>query len=332
MNPLQLKETLTRICHNDLKMSVMIWGPPGVGKSSIVSQVAEQDSREVIDVRLSQLAPTDLRGLPVAQGQRSSWLPPEFLPESGRGILFLDEINMAPPALQGVAQQLILDRKVGSYRLPEGWLVWSAGNRKEDRASVFEMPAPLANRYLHFEVEPDFPSFKQHAIEAGLHEHLLAFLNFRPSLLHQPGDDQSAWPSPRTWMMADQLHRCGLSIKPAVGAGPEHEFSSYLEVYQNLPDFSEILEGETKGLSFPDQPAARYAVTLGLAAQVRTAEHLSRAFHWLLKKAGAEWVQLFIGDAIARLRKQGGLAILTGLIKEDPEFQRFTDRLRTALA
>jgi MoxR-like ATPase len=138
---------------------------------------------------LSQLAPTDLRGLPVAEDGQSKWFPPEFLPKDGRGILFLDEINMAPPAMQGVAQQLILDRRVGSYRVPDGWFIWAAGNRKEDRAAVFDMPAPLANRFIHLEMEQDFGSFKQHALRQGMHEHLLAFLAYRPKLLHamKPG-------------------------------------------------------------------------------------------------------------------------------------------------
>ena len=122
--------------------AVMIWGPAGIGKSSIVSQVAAAHELAFVDVRLSQLAPTDLRGLPVPDGKVSRWLPPEFLPQGGTGVLFLDELNMAPPTLQGVAQQLILDRRVGSYVLPDGWFVWAAGNRKEDRAATFDMPAP----------------------------------------------------------------------------------------------------------------------------------------------------------------------------------------------
>ena len=103
----------------------MIWGPPGIGKSSIVSESCESNKLSFIDLRLSQLAPTDLRGLPVPRENNCAWLSPEFLPTEGKGVLFLDEINLAPPAMQGVAQQLILDRRVGSYELPDGWFVWA---------------------------------------------------------------------------------------------------------------------------------------------------------------------------------------------------------------
>src|SRR6185503_10863144 len=141
---------------NNIKLSTMIWGPPGIGKSSIVAQMAEAHEMDCIDLRLSQLAPTDLRGLPVAENGVSRWYPPEFLPREGSGILFLDELNLAPPAMQGMAQQLILDRRVGSYSVPPDWFVWAAGNRKEDRAAVVDTPAPQDKRFIHLTVEAHF--------------------------------------------------------------------------------------------------------------------------------------------------------------------------------
>ena len=167
MKPHELAAYLDSLVGHSLKLSTMIWGPPGIGKSSIVAQTAARHELQFIDVRLSQLAPTDLRGLPVPENGVARWYPPEFLPRSGRGILFLDELNMAPPAIQGMAQQLILDRKVGSYSVPDDWYIWAAGNRKEDRAAVFDMPSPLANRFVHLEVEPDFESFKAYALDAS---------------------------------------------------------------------------------------------------------------------------------------------------------------------
>src|SRR5438046_1207387 len=121
MTPVQLKNYLAGLVRHGLKLSVMIWGPPGIGKSSVVAQVASERGLQFIDLRLSQLAPTDLRGLPVPENGVSRWFPPEFLPREGSGVLFLDELNMAPPTLQGIAQQLILDRRVGLYSVPEGW-------------------------------------------------------------------------------------------------------------------------------------------------------------------------------------------------------------------
>jgi len=217
MTPQELTPYLSRLVEQRLQLSLMLWGPPGIGKSSIVADVAKQHELQLVDLRLSQLAPTDLRGLPVADNGVSRWFPPEFLPTSGQGILFLDEINMAPPAMQGIAQQLILDRRVGSYRVPEGWFIWAAGNRKSDRAAVFEMPSALANRFIHLDLVPDFDSFKAWGLGAGLSEQVLAFLAFRPTLLHQIDAQRPNWPSPRSWVMAHQLRVAGLAVEPAVG-------------------------------------------------------------------------------------------------------------------
>ena len=145
MNPTQLEHLLTTLVKQHLLQSVMIWGAPGIGKSHTVAAVAQATKIDLIDLRISQLAPTDLRGLPVAdhEARTSRWYPPEFLPRSGSGILFLDELNMAPPAIQGIAQQLVLDRKVGSYTLPEGWHVWAAGNRSQISSTQNSSSSPL---------------------------------------------------------------------------------------------------------------------------------------------------------------------------------------------
>ena len=185
MTPQELTPYLSQLVERQLQLSLMLWGPPGIGKSSIVADVASSHGLQLVDLRLSQLAPTDLRGLPVAENGVSRWFPPEFLPTEGEGVLFLDEINMAPPAMQGIAQQLIMDRRVGSYQVPNGWFIWAAGNRKSDRAAVFELPSALANRFIHLDLVPDFDSFKAWGLRVGLSEQILAFLAFRPVLLHQ---------------------------------------------------------------------------------------------------------------------------------------------------
>lgn len=322
-SPTNLIRTLARLVSASNKLSVMIWGPPGVGKSSIVAQTAAKASLRLVDLRLSQLAPTDLRGLPVARDGKAQWYPPEFLPQDGRGVLFLDEINMAPPAMQGIAQQLILDRKVGSYVLPEGWFVWAAGNRKEDRAAVFDMPAPLANRFIHLTVEPDFTSFKEHATFVGTNERIVAFLAFRPNLLHQLNDRMPAWPSPRSWMMASELLNAGLPVTAAVGSGAAEEFEAFEAIYRALPDLADILTGDST-IDFPSEPSVRYAVTIGLTMRIETPEQAKNAILWISERAPAEWFQLFVGDVLRRMRALGKseplLKVLVG-----------NERLRTTL-
>ena len=323
MTPTQLKKYLNQLINQNIKISTMIWGAPGIGKSSIVSQIAEEHQIDFVDVRLSQLAPTDLRGLPVAKDGISQWYPPEFLPRGGKGILFMDELNMAPPALQGVAQQLILDRRVGSYIVPQDWYIWAAGNRKEDRAAVFDMPSPLANRFLHLQVEADFDSFKTYALEKQVHEQIIAFLSFRSTLLHKLDLQQPAWCSPRSWVMASNLHYANLDIASAVGIGAAAEFAAYITLYKTLPNLVPILQGNGKAIAFPEEPSVRYATTTGLTVRATDATQAYNAFNWLSEKATAEWVQLFAVDMFRVMRSKGQMGALAKLVKQDKQLQKF---------
>ena len=332
MNPADLALFLNGLIQSRLKLSTMIWGPPGIGKSSIVTQTAAKHGLDCVDLRLSQLAPTDLRGLPVPENGIARWFPPEFLPQDGRGILFLDELNMAPPAMQGVAQQLILDRRVGSYAVPAGWFVWAAGNRKEDRASVFDMPAPLANRFVHLEVAPDFDSFKAYALGAGVAEQVIAFLAFRPTLLHKLNPQHPAWPSPRSWVMGSQLYQAGLDLAAVVGIDAAAEFYAYTELYSTLPDFDAILRGEGAGLPFPADPGARYASTIGLAMRSGGADAAYRAFRWMAAQAPTEWVQVFIADVMRQLRARGQIGAFAAYVKDDSQLQEFFQQYQRMLA
>jgi MoxR-like ATPase len=323
MTPNELNDFLERLVTDQLRLSTMIWGPAGIGKSSIVAQVAQRHDLEFVDVRLSQLAPSDLRGLPVAVDGVSRWYPPEFLPQRGRGILFLDEVNLAPPAMQGIAQQLILDRKIGSYTVPDEWFIWAAGNRKEDRASFFEMPAPLANRFLHLQVAPDWDSFKAFALAHGINERILAFLSFRPTLLHHLDPQAPAWPSPRSWSMASHLMQADLSPEAAVGAAAAAELSAFSALYDSLPDLDAILDGKGDSPSFPSEPSVRFALTIGLTVRAETVERGLRAFHYLAENAGPEWVQLFASDLVRLLRDRGQLGTLAQLVQREEQLGRF---------
>ncbi len=324
MTPETLTSFLHKLVKHRLMFSTMIWGAPGIGKSSIVAQTAEAHKMGMIDLRLSQLAPTDLRGLPVADQELkvSRWYPPEFLPQAGRGILFLDELNLAPPAMQGMAQQLILDRRVGNYTVPGDWFVWAAGNRKEDRASVFDMPAPLANRFIHLTVEANFESFKTYALGHDIHEHILAFLSFRPTLLHKLDPQQPAWPSPRSWMIANRLYKVGLDIAHVVGQGAATEFAAFLKHYSQLPNVEAILQGNGKDISFPKEPSTRYALTMALTIRATSLQESYQAFQWISNNAGLEWIQLFATDLFRQAQARNELGRLATLVQRDQRLQQ----------
>jgi MoxR-like ATPase len=321
----QLTGQLEKLLHIPQAPCAMIWGPPGVGKSSAVRAVAERHGMAVTDLRLGQLAPTDLRGLPVpdtATGT-AAWYPPAFLPRTGRGILFLDELNLAPPAMQGLAQQLVLDRRVGDYVVPDGWVVWAAGNRKEDRASVFDMPAPVANRFVHFEVGAEIDAFRSWALEAGIDAQLVAFLLFRPDLLHKLDPNSPAWPSPRSWAMAHQLMRAGLPIDGAVGAGAAGEFAAFQRLCERLPDVDAILAGKGAKVAFPAEASQRYATIIALAMRPGDPATMRAAAGWVAATTGPEWCRLFTLCAWERAQREGLAGVVAQVFTQERKLAKY---------
>jgi len=192
---------------------VMLWGAPGVGKSALVAQAAQSAGVAMIDLRLSQLEPSDLRGMPYQKDGRVEWAIPAMLPNAVRhgacGVLFLDEINAALPQVAAAAYQLILDRRLGDYLLPEGWAILAAGNRLGDRGVTYAMPAPLANRFTHVELDPSIEDWLAWAASARVDARLQGFLRQRPDLLMAFPERANvyAFPSPRSWAFADRALR-----------------------------------------------------------------------------------------------------------------------------
>ena len=322
---------LNKLIEQNVLCSTMIWGAPGIGKSSVIEQVAKSNGLELIDLRISQLAPTDLRGLPVPADNKAHWFPPEFLPTEGKGILFLDEINMAPPAVQGIAQQLILDRKVGSYTVPEGWFIWSAGNRKEDHAAVFDMPAPLANRFIHLEVTTNLKEFKTYALKNNIDDRIISFLNFRPKLLHKIDKNSPSWPSPRSWSIANDLLKSGVDVDPAIGNASATEFRSFCKIYKTLPDIEPILKGKAKP-TFPEDLSAKYALTCALSVRAKTLKEVENVFTYLSSKATMEWLNQSAFDVTNIWKEKSNKSELVDMIVKNKDLMKVAENLSELLA
>jgi len=236
---------------------VMLWGPPGVGKSQIVAKIAQQHDVKLIDIRLSQMEPTDLRGIPFRSGQMVEWSIPSVLPDAERhgpsGILFLDEITSAPPTVSAAAYQLILDRRLGEYRVPDGWVIFAAGNRQGDRGVTYAMPAPLANRFTHYEVEVHLDDWVNWAYSEDIDTRVIAFLRFRPDLLFSfdPAHNPIAFPSPRSWEYAhralqkfDRTDLLADALQACVGQAAGLELKTFVDNMAQMPDIDAIIAGQ----------------------------------------------------------------------------------------
>lgn len=242
--------------------SVSIWGPMGVGKSTVVKEVAVRLEKEihkpvnVTDIRLLNFSPIDLRGIPSADAEKqfTVWLKPKLfdLPEDEISILFLDEISAAPQSLQAAAYQIALDKRIGEFELPENCIVICAGNRTTDRSVAFRMPKALANRLLHFEIVSDFDSWYEWALQNEIDARVIGYLAFDHSRLNtEPEIEELAFPTPRSWEFVSRILKTtekspeeihGL-ISGCVGVSNALEFESWCQVYCKLPKVSEIMEG-----------------------------------------------------------------------------------------
>jgi hypothetical protein len=314
MRASEVTEVLGRLV--EARLPAFVWGPPGIGKSSIVRQIAEDRGLEFLDLRLSLLDPTDLKGIPFfdPESRQGVWAPPSFLPKEGesRGILFLDEINSAPPAVQASAYQLVLDRRVGEYVLPEGWSIVAAGNRESDRGVVYRMPPPLANRFVHLEMEVSLEDWKAWAYRTGVAAELIAFLGFEPPMLFafDPGSVEKAFPTPRSWSYVDRMLAAGLegerlleAISGAVGREAAVKFVSFLQVRERLPDPGAILRGERPEVE--EDPRLLAILVGGLVERLRAsadADALDRVLRFSMDLPGEFAVMLVKELQLAGIR------------------------------
>ncbi len=246
------------------------------------------------------MEPSDLRGIPFRSGELVEWAIPAMLPDAKRhgtsGILFLDEITSAPPSVSAAAYQLILDRRLGQYKVPDGWAIFAAGNRQGDRGVTYTMPAPLANRFSHFEVDINLDDWVTWAYANNIDERVIGFLRFRPELLFDfdPAHNPVAFPSPRSWEFAHRalkkfLNQPNLllgSLQACVGPAAGVELNAFLSTLDQLPDIEAILCGED--VPAPKEIDLQYAVAstlVGHAIRVKGTDESAKVISNILKFA-----------------------------------------------
>ncbi len=311
MRSSQAKITVESLIESQIP--TFLWGAPGIGKSSIIKQIAKEKNLECIDLRLSLLDPTDLKGIPFYERDTHTalWAPPSFLPREGRGILFLDELNAAAPAVQASAYQLILDRKVGEYTLPEGWSIVAAGNREGDRGVVYRLPSPLANRFVHIEMEVSVEDWREWAVKSRIDPRLIAYIGFKNSALFgfDPLKNLRSFATPRSWEAVHKILQSPLqhnllleAIGGAVGEEAAVDFLGFCQVMDKLPDVDAILRGEVCG-DAPSDLSTLYALANVLVSRVLTGadeEALAHVLRYTLKLKN-EFAVLIVQD----LQRQG---------------------------
>ena len=284
VGPSGAKKSLRKAFKN--KRPIFLWGPPGIGKSDIIKQLGAETDAHVIDVRLSLWEPTDIKGIPYfdSVNETMKWAPPSELPSKELAkqhkqiVLFLDEMNSAAPAVQAAAYQLILNRRVGTYHLPDNVVLVAAGNRETDKGVTFRMPAPLANRFVHLELKSDYDDWLEWAVNNKVHEQVVGYVGFAKQDLYDfdPKSSSRAFATPRSWSFVSELltdddvdnETLTDLVSGSVGEGLAIKFMAHRKHASKMPNPSDILAGKVKKMD-TKEISAMYSLTVSLCYELK---------------------------------------------------------------
>jgi hypothetical protein len=314
MRPREVRQAIENALDSPIPVQpLFLWGPPGVGKSAVPRDICKSRNLTLIDIRMSLLDPTDLRGIPavvdikcdVCKGTGgeqhtcstcggtgirtvAKWLEPSMLPKSGEGIIFLDELTSAPPLNQASAYQLTLDRRIGEWVVPEKFYVMAAGNNLTDRAVVYPMSTALRNRFTHIEFKYDLEDWLEWARNAGINTYIQAFLTWRGSELlfnFKPESSDKAFATPRSWEFASRVmthFSPGIQrelMDGTIGAGAAAEFMGFLELQGQIPSIAKIFAGED---IVPKDIGLKYALISALVSHAEKPQQFDRLLGYSL--------------------------------------------------
>ena len=270
------------------KRPVFLWGPPGIGKSDIVAQVTDEfTNSHLIDIRLSLWDPTDIKGIPYfdSTNVKMVWGAPSELPDEEMAaqydniVVFFDEMNSAAPAVQAAAYQLILNRRVVQYKLPDNVIIVAAGNREADKGVTYRMPSPLANRFIHIEMAVEFDDWFQWAVDNNQHKDVVGYLTFAKKDLYDfdPKSASRSFATPRSWAFVSELLDDELDegtttdlVSGSVGEGLGVKFMAHRKVAASMPNPTDILAGKVKDMS-TSEISAMYSLTVSLCYELKEA-------------------------------------------------------------
>ncbi|GGN23544.1 hypothetical protein FHR83_002767 [Actinoplanes campanulatus] len=328
-------------------LPVLLWGEPGIGKTATLHQLADGLGLPLTTVIASVHEPSDFAGLPIVGDdpavQGVPMAPPDWavrLVRAGRGLLFLDELSTAPPAVQAALLRVVLERRVGALRLPDGVRIVAAANPRSSAADGWELSPPLANRFVHLQwtyehevvvrgLGGTWPRAVLPSLDAGrlpeavdmARRSVCGFLRARPTMVHRLPDTETRrggpWPSPRSWDMALRLiafataagasrEVLSMLIRGTVGDGPGLEVMAFLD-RMDLPDPEHLL-AEPHTALLPERGDLRQAILDGLVEAVRQRPERSRwdaAWVVLVRslKMGAPDLVVSPASALAALRR-----------------------------
>jgi hypothetical protein len=304
----ECKEMIRATLSSEAPLSLMLWGAPGIGKTSLVAQAAAEVGVGFKSVIAHLYQPVDVTGLPFIVDGRCDYAPPTVFPDGERdgprGLFFLDELPNCVPAMQSAWGVVVLERSTRHYRFPPGWIIVCAGNRETDRAGSSRLVSALENRMIHVNVEPSSEEFLAYAVQRGLHPSVPAFIEERPDMLlrFDPKASERAFPSPRSWERVSDIMKLQMvegprleMLKGAIGNGAAVEFHAFTRMFHELPKLADVLSGaaDLSKITRPDVMRAVVYSVLAWAGENTTAERYDQA-SGVATRIPDEWAVLLV--------------------------------------
>tara|TARA_B100001996_G_C18633463_1_gene582701 strand:- start:115 stop:1254 length:1140 start_codon:yes stop_codon:yes gene_type:complete len=293
VNTVQLKKQILRAFK--LKRPLFVWGGPGIGKSNLIEQIVDSGDLGkacMYDMRLGLVEPTDIRGVPYynKESGKMDWADPVDLPSAEDAanydtvVLFLDEFNQAVPAVQAASYQLVLNRRVGQYKLPDNVVVIAAGNRETDKGVSYRMPKPLENRFGHFELKCEFLPWLDWAVSRSvpIHPDVVGYLTVHKADLYNfdPTSSSRGFATPRTWeFVSDNLEDIDDTdftdndiidmVSAYVGEGLALKFNTHMKMSAKMPNPTDIISGKVTEVSADTDISAKYSLSTSIAYELK---------------------------------------------------------------
>ncbi len=340
-----------------LKLSFMIWGATGVGKSEAVRQFAAEIDAELRDIRLCQKQPTDIGGLPALDHERQQtvFYPPAFLAPRTDGkpvVLFFDEISLAPDDTKGAVLGILEERRQGSVEIPDNWIIVAAGNRPEDLANARGLGAAANRRLLHIVIEPQLEATLEHFIKIKVAPEVLAFLKVFPQ--HLSGEEAARtqkhelYPRPASWVkvsnILEELRKADkrtkhLAVAGIIGDSVAAEFMLLAEEVKNMKSVDELLEIQRKtpskiGRYLPDTINGLYALSFAVAS--RASEETAIELLELINRLDEQRDERFAALPMRDLQTMAGSLLLEKIwkagwkVEQSKAFWRYNEKREAA--
>jgi len=353
--PDEAKELIKNL--RGLKLSFMLWGATGVGKSEAVRQLASEINAELRDIRLCQKQPTDIGGLPALdhKSRQTVFYPPAFLAPCSNGkavILFFDEISLAPDDTKAAVLGILEERRQGNIKLPNNWIIVAAGNRPEDLANARNLGAAANRRLLHIVIEPQLESTLAYFVKIGIAPEVLAFLKVFPQHLSGEAAARTAkheiYPRPASWEKVSRIlgelreankRMRHLAVAGIIGDSVAAEFMLLAEEVKNMKSVDELLEVQRKtpsriGKYLPNTINGLYA--LSFAIVTRASEKTAAELLELINRFDEQTDERFAGLPMRDLQTMAGSLLLDKIWKEgwkvenEKAFWRYNEKRENA--